>query len=143
MPLQPRLAEVLLPRDPGLAEATLDDGHDQQPPREILVGQRHPGGRVARVHVEQGQLAAQRLEVLGGEATAKKRGARERLLAVAIVAAGLGAFIVQNTDSTPVTWLIFTGTAPVWVVIVLAAVAGAVLSELGGYLIRRRRQRAN
>jgi uncharacterized integral membrane protein len=53
------------------------------------------------------------------------------------------AFIVQNTDSTPVTWLIFTGTAPVWVVIVLAAVAGAVLSELGGYLIRRRRQRAN
>ena len=77
-------------------------------------------------------------EILGGEAPAKKRGARERLLAVAIVAAGLGAFIVQDTDSTPVTWLIFTGTAPVWVVIVLAAVAGAVLSELGGYLIRRR-----
>ena len=82
-------------------------------------------------------------EILGGEAPAKKGGARERLLAVVIVAAGLGAFIVQNTDSTPVTWLIFTGTAPVWVVIVLAAVAGAVLSELGGYLIRRRRQRAN
>ena len=82
-------------------------------------------------------------EILGGEAPAKKRGARERLLAVAIVAAGLGAFIVQNTDSTPVTWLIFTGSAPLWAVIVLAAVAGAVLSELGGYLIRRRRQRAN
>jgi uncharacterized integral membrane protein len=82
-------------------------------------------------------------EVLGGEATAKKRGARERLLAVAIVAAGLFAFIVQNTDSTPVTWLIFTGSAPLWVVIVLAAVAGAVLSELGGYLIRRRKHRAN
>lgn len=82
-------------------------------------------------------------EILGGEAPAKKRGARERLLAVAVVAAGLGAFIVQNTDSTPVTWLIFTGTAPVWVVIVLAAVAGAVLSELGGYLIRRRKHRAN
>jgi len=82
-------------------------------------------------------------EILGGEATVKKRGARERLLAVATVAAGLGAFIVQNTDSTPVTWLVFTGTAPLWVVIVLAAVAGAVLSELGGYLIRRRRQRTN
>ncbi len=82
-------------------------------------------------------------EILGGEAPAKKRGARERLLAVAIVAAGLVAFIVQNTDSTPVTWLIFTGSAPLWVVIVLAAVAGAILSELGGYLIRRRRHRAN
>ena len=64
-------------------------------------------------------------------------------LVVAIVAAGLGAFIIQNTDSTPVTWLIFTSSAPLWVVVVLAAVAGAVLSELGGYLIRRRRQRVN
>lgn len=82
-------------------------------------------------------------EILGGEGSAKQRGGRERLLAVAIVAAGLGAFIIQNTDLTPVTWLIFTGTAPLWVVVVLAAVAGAVLSELGGYLIRRRRQRVN
>ena len=82
-------------------------------------------------------------EILGGEGSAKKRGGRERLLAVAIVAAGLGAFIIQNTDSTPVTWLIFAGSAPLWVVIVLAAVTGAVLSELGGYLIRRRKHRAN
>ena len=82
-------------------------------------------------------------EILGGEGSAKKRGGREQLLAVAIVAAGFGAFIIQNTDSTPVTWLIFTSSAPLWVVVVLAAVAGAVLSELGGYLIRRRRQRVN
>ncbi len=82
-------------------------------------------------------------EILDGESSAKKRGGRERLLAVAIVAAGLGAFVVQNTDSTPVTWLIFSGSAPLWVVIVLAAAAGAVLSELGGYLIRRRKHRTN
>ncbi|MBQ87478.1 MAG: hypothetical protein CL433_01350 [Acidimicrobiaceae bacterium] len=82
-------------------------------------------------------------EILDGESSAKKSGGRERLLAVAIVAAALGAFVVQNTDSTPVEWLIFTGIAPLWVVIVLAAVAGAVLSELGGYLIRRRKHRAN
>ncbi|HBU03765.1 MAG TPA: hypothetical protein DEA70_04690 [Acidimicrobiaceae bacterium] len=82
-------------------------------------------------------------EIVDGEGSTKKRCGRERLLAIAIVAAGLGVFIVQNTASTPVTWLMFTGTAPLWVVIVLAAVAGAVLSELGGYLIRRRRQGAN
>tara|TARA_S200000501_G_scaffold303380_1_gene291134 strand:- start:33 stop:308 length:276 start_codon:yes stop_codon:yes gene_type:complete len=82
-------------------------------------------------------------EILDGESSAKKRGGWERLLAVAIVAAGLGAFVVQNTDSTPVTWLIFSGSAPLWVVIVLAAAAGAVLSELGGYLIRRRKHRTN
>ena len=82
-------------------------------------------------------------EILDGESSAKKRGGWERLPAVVIVAVGLAAFVVQNTDSTPVTWMIFTGSAPLWVVIVLAAVAGAVLSELGGYLIRRRKHRAN
>ena len=78
--------------------------------------------------------------ILDDEQPAKK-GGQARLLIVALVAAGLVAFIVQNTDSTPVSWLVFEGSAPLWVVIVAAAAAGAVLSELGGYLMRRRKRR--
>ena len=80
-------------------------------------------------------------EILDDEQPTKKAGGQARLLLVALVAGGLVAFIVQNTDSTPVNWLIFEGSAPLWIVIVAAAVAGAVLSELGGYLMRRRKRR--
>ncbi|MEM8708567.1 MAG: lipopolysaccharide assembly protein LapA domain-containing protein [Actinomycetota bacterium] len=78
-----------------------------------------------------------------GQPTTKSGGGQARLIVVALVAVGLVAFVVQNTDSTPVTWLMFEGSAPLWVVIVAAAVAGAVLSELGGYLMRRRKRRKN
>lgn len=80
-------------------------------------------------------------DILDDQQPEKKSGGQARLLAVALVAAGLIAFVVQNTDSTPVSWLIFEGSAPLWIVIVAAAVAGAVLSELGGYLMRRRKRR--
>lgn len=78
-----------------------------------------------------------------GQPTTKGGGGQVRLIVVALVALGLIAFVVQNTDSTPVTWLMFEGSAPLWVVIIAAAVAGAVLSELGGYLMRRRKRRKN
>ena len=64
-----------------------------------------------------------------------------QVLVAALVAVGLAAFIVQNTDSTPVTWLVFDGSAPLWIVILAAAVAGAVLSEFGGWMLRRRKRR--
>lgn len=57
-------------------------------------------------------------------------------LAVALV-----AFVVQNTEDTRMQWLFVDRTAPLWVVIVIAAVAGAVLSEVLGWVIRRRRRR--
>jgi len=63
------------------------------------------------------------------------------LIAVVIVALALLVFVFQNTQSTQVEWLLFeTSETPVWLVIIIAAVAGAVLSELGGWIIRRRRR---
>ena len=82
-------------------------------------------------------------ELLDDEsATPKKSGGQVRLLILGLVVAGLAAFIVQNTDSTPVTWLVFEGSAPLWVVIAASAVAGAVLSELVGWMMRRRKRKA-
>lgn len=68
-------------------------------------------------------------------------GGQSKLLVAALIAVGLAAFIVQNTESTPVTWLVFDGSAPLWIVILAAAVAGAVLSEAGGWMLRRRKRR--
>ncbi len=59
----------------------------------------------------------------------------------ALIAVGLGAFIVQNTETTPVTWLWIDGSAPLWTVIFGAALAGAVLSEALGWILRRARRR--
>ncbi|MEM7141901.1 MAG: LapA family protein [Actinomycetota bacterium] len=58
----------------------------------------------------------------------------------AVVAIALIAFIVQNRDDAEVTWLFLDGTWPLWIVIVISAVAGAILSEVVGWLMRRRRR---
>jgi uncharacterized integral membrane protein len=71
----------------------------------------------------------------------EKRAPQTGLIVAALVAVSLVAFVLQNTDSTPVTWLMFDGSAPLFIVILGSAVAGAVLSEAAGWLIRRRRRR--
>ena len=62
------------------------------------------------------------------------------VVGAAVVAIALIAFIVQNTDEVRMQWLFVDRTAPLWVVIVIAAVAGALLSEVLGWLMRRRRR---
>ena len=61
------------------------------------------------------------------------------VIGAALVAIALIAFIGQNRDGAEVSWLFLDGTWPLWLVIVIAAVLGAVLSEVLGWLIRRRR----
>ena len=62
------------------------------------------------------------------------------LLALAVLAAAVVAFVVQNSDSYPVKWLMFDGKAPTWLVIVASAVAGAILERLTVWTIKRRRR---
>ena len=63
------------------------------------------------------------------------------LIAAVLVVVALIFFVVQNGDDVAFEWLVFDMTGPLWVVIVVAAVAGAVLSEVLGFLRRRRRRR--
>jgi len=65
------------------------------------------------------------------------------VIGAALVAIALIAFIGQNRDDTEVSWLFLDGTWPLWLVIVVAAVLGAVLSEVLGWLVRRRRRRSD
>ena len=62
-----------------------------------------------------------------------------KFIGAALVALALVAFVVQNTDSTPVQWLFVDRSAPLWLIIVISAVAGAILSEVLGWIVRRRR----
>lgn len=61
-----------------------------------------------------------------------------RVAGAALIATGLVAFIVQNRTDTEVTWLFLDGNWPLWIIIVISAVAGAALSEIIGWLLRRR-----
>jgi uncharacterized integral membrane protein len=63
------------------------------------------------------------------------------VISAAVVAVALIAFVVQNRTDTEVTWLFLDGMWPLWLVIVVSAVGGAVLSEILGWLIRRRRRK--
>ena len=65
---------------------------------------------------------------------------RGGLVVAAVFAAAFIVFVSQNTTGTDVTWLFFDASAPLWIVIIVAAVAGALLSEVLGILWRRRRR---
>lgn len=70
-----------------------------------------------------------------------ERRSRAGLIAFALVVVALVVFVVQNTPDVEVTWLVFDATAPLWLVIIVSAVAGALLSEIAAFAIRRSRRR--
>ncbi len=83
----------------------------------------------------------------GGRSTKparRKRSIRPGVIVALLVAAALIVFVVQNNTEVPVTWLFVEVNGPLWAVIIVAAVAGAVLSEVLGWVagrVRRRRRR--
>ena len=76
----------------------------------------------------------------------KKSGGRKLsippgLLVLVLVLVGLIFFVVQNGDSVDFEWLVFDMSGPLWVVILVSAVGGAVVNEVYGFIRRRRRRR--
>ncbi len=63
------------------------------------------------------------------------------LVAALLLVVALIFFVVQNGDDVAFEWLVFDMTGPLWVVILVAAVAGAVVNEVFGFVRRRRRRR--
>ena len=63
------------------------------------------------------------------------------LVMLVLVVVGLIFFVIQNGDNVDFEWLVFDMSGPLWVVIIVAAVAGAVVNEVYGFIRRRRRRR--
>jgi uncharacterized integral membrane protein len=72
----------------------------------------------------------------GGRVDRSRIGALVALVAVVIA---LAAFVLQNTNEVSIDWLFFSADVRLWVLLLITAVLGALLANLGGWLLRRRR----
>jgi len=75
------------------------------------------------------------------ESRSSSIGGTLRTIVMALVAAGLAVFIMQNTAQTPVTWISFSGSAPLWIVILGSAAAGGFVTETLAFMWRRGRRK--
>lgn len=66
-------------------------------------------------------------------------GISPRLVGGGLLVAAVVAFVVQNTDDTEVTWLFLDTTQPLWVVLLVTAVATLLAAELITSSYRRRK----
>mgnify|MGYP000563071098 CR=1 FL=1 len=80
---------------------------------------------------------------MGLENDEKSRRVSIRAVIAGIVAIGAVIFIFQNQDDTRMEFLFFSGTVPLYLVIIISMVLGAVLGWFVGYMRRRRRRRAD
>ncbi len=71
----------------------------------------------------------------------QKSGPSAFLIVTGVVVAAIVLFIIQNTESAQVSFLMFDGSAKVWVVIVISVLAGMVLDRLLQFWMGRRRRR--
>jgi uncharacterized integral membrane protein len=94
-------------------------------------------------HPSNKEVSTMKLTTVNGQAAEAGKAA----VGVGAVASGSGiaallVFIVQNTADVSVTFLFWTFTWPVWLLIVVSAVLGAAIWMGLGILRRRRRRRA-
>ena len=75
---------------------------------------------------------------LGTETTAQ-RGSIV-LIAAGFIVIAVAIFIAQNSETIPVQFLIFHGSVPLWLLIVVAMVLGATLGWVIALVRRRRKQ---
>jgi hypothetical protein len=85
---------------------------------------------------------AQEADDQGAGAVAERRGLRVGSGAIASSSgvAALGIFMIQNTEDVTVKFLFWDFTLPVWLLILVAALIGAVV-WLGLGVLRRHRRR--
>jgi uncharacterized integral membrane protein len=73
----------------------------------------------------------------------QRRGISLGLVVGIVITAAIAALIGQNTKTATIRWLVFEGDMPIWLLLFVTAVAGAVLSHLLGFAWRRRRAHAD
>ena len=90
------------------------------------------------IHVAHGTGRGRKVTVMADEARAKEAKFGVGAVGLVLAAVALLAFVFQNTAETQFRWLVFEVTMPRWAALVIAAVLGAVIANLGGWMWRRR-----
>ncbi|MDE0804352.1 MAG: hypothetical protein OSA99_13650 [Acidimicrobiales bacterium] len=68
-------------------------------------------------------------------------GISPRFVGGGLLVAAVVAFVVQNTDDTEVSWLVFDTTQPLWIVLLVTAAAALLAAELITSAYRRRKRK--
>lgn len=81
------------------------------------------------------------------ETPQEQRSGRRTVLSIGIVVGvvvtiGVVALIAQNTNDATVRWLTLDGQQPLWAVLAITAIAGAVLAKLFGFVWRHRNHKS-
>jgi uncharacterized integral membrane protein len=71
----------------------------------------------------------------------EKRTVPVQLVVGVLLAAGVLAFVFQNTDDTQVKWLWMEVDAPLWIILLVTGVVALVAGELVSRAVRRLRRR--
>ena len=74
-------------------------------------------------------------------ATPEKRSIGIEVVLFGIVALAIGAFIGQNTKKVKVDWAFFDFSAPLWLLILVVLIIGALLDRLAMVIVRHRRNK--
>ena len=91
--------------------------------------------------IDPGSAGARDADGRGVKPAGRKWSIRPGVVLALLVAAALIVFVVQNGSEVPVKWWFVEVDGPLWAVIIVAAVAGALLSEVVGWVVGRRRRR--
>lgn len=68
----------------------------------------------------------------------RQGGVNAGAVGLVILAVALLAFVVQNTEDATFNWLMIELIMPLWLALVIAAVLGAGIANLAGWMLRRR-----
>ena len=72
---------------------------------------------------------------------AKRSGMGVEVVLFGIVALAIGAFIGQNTTKFKIDWTFLHFSAPLWIIILVVLIIGALLDRLATVIVRHRRNR--
>lgn len=72
---------------------------------------------------------------------AKRSGIGVEVVLFGIVALAIGAFVGQNTDKVKIDWAFLHFSAPLWLIILVVLIIGALLDRLATVIVRHRRNR--
>lgn len=86
------------------------------------------------------------LEHRADEVAQRSKGDQRRqaahLVAGAVLGAALLSFVLQNTANVSLSWLFFSFSAPLWLLVIIIVGASLGLGKVGGYFFKRTKSKA-